>query len=154
MKLNRRAYSVVIPSELMRMRLVPLLCALDAPSICSTYADVKSGSKVVTYFILSLDSSSRLLSDIVHLMMKSIKTCAFIDERERYCISNSLNFIITLPFDLKYSIGIKLSSTADLSRWQWDMFESMDEIVILICSERRSSSPPLNILFRYYKISC
>ena len=42
LKLNRRTYSVTIPSKLMRMRLAPLSWALDAPSTCNTHIDTKS----------------------------------------------------------------------------------------------------------------
>ena len=52
LKLNQRAYSVITPSKLVRMRSAPLPCALDAPSICSTHTDVNSNLGVAVYFIL------------------------------------------------------------------------------------------------------
>ena len=93
LKLNRMAYSLTILLKLMRMGPALLPCTLDTPSICNTHVDAKLDSRVVTYFILSLDSSLGLLSGIVYLAMKSAKICAFIDGRGRYWMSNSLSFI-------------------------------------------------------------
>ena len=68
LKLNRRTYSVIIPSKLMRMRPALLSCALNTPSTCSTHTNIKSASEVSICFLLS-SSSLRLSSDMVHSMI-------------------------------------------------------------------------------------
>ena len=87
----------------MRMRPARLFYALDTPSICSTYVDVKSGLKVLTCFILLLDLSLGLLSDMVHPTMKSIKNYTSIDRYEQYWVSNSLSFIVY--FIIRYEVS-------------------------------------------------
>ena len=77
--MNRRAYSVTTPSKFMSIRPTPLPYALDAPSMCSTQVDPRSGSGVVSSFIVLSSVSSGLLSNMVHSMIKSARTCTFMD---------------------------------------------------------------------------
>ena len=71
-------------SEFVSIRSAPLPCALDAPSICSTQVDLRSGSEVVASFIVLSSVSFDLLSNIVYSMIKSARTYTFMDVRGRY----------------------------------------------------------------------
>ena len=138
----------------MRMRPTLQPNTLDAPSICSTHTNAKSTSGVSICFDLSSSLSLGLSSDMVHSMIKSIKTYVFIVGREWYWISNSLSFKVHFIIRLEVSGQYRIIFNGWSVKTTIGYAGSTIEVIVMIWSEHRSSFLLLDIVFQHYEAPC